>query len=71
MAEKIYKRLSRELEDITKNPILGAEIKVIGDDITKWHVIIDGPPDSPYAGGKFVISIDFSSDNYPFKCPYI
>ena len=43
---------------------------MIEDDITKWNVLIDGPQDSPYAGGKFLIIIDFSN-NYPFKCPYI
>ena len=31
-------------------------------------MILKGPADSLYAGGKFVVNIDFS-DNYPFKCP--
>ena len=38
------------------------------DQITNWNVILLGPADSPYTGGKFIVNIDFS-DNYPFKCP--
>ena len=33
-------------------------------------MILNGPADSPYTGGKFVVNIDFS-DNYPFKSPNI
>ena len=38
--------------------------------MTNWNVKLPGPEGSPYAGGTFVINIDFS-DNYPFKCPKI
>jgi len=32
-------------------------------------VTIDGPKDSPYAGGKYKLGIEF--ENYPFKFPKI
>lgn len=38
----------------------------IGDNI--WNVVMDGPVDSPYAGGKFKIQIEFPA-NYPNECP--
>lgn len=38
----------------------------IGDNI--WNIIMDGPVDSPYAGGKFKIRIEFPED-YPNECP--
>ena len=38
----------------------------IGDTI--WNVVMDGPIDSPYAGGKFKIQIEFPQ-NYPTDCP--
>ena len=68
MAARQSKRLSKEMKDLNNDPIPGVEIKIIDDNITMWNVVIDGPEDSPYAGGKFVVKIDFS-DNYPFKCP--
>ena len=37
-----------------------------GDSV--WNVIMDGPKDSPYMGGKFKIRITFPK-NYPTECP--
>lgn len=37
------------------------------DNIMRWNVIIAGPEGTPYAGGRFVVSLNF--DNYPFKFP--
>lgn len=44
------------------------EITVVDDDIFKWDVRIVGPDQSPYAGGTFVLRIEFPSQ-YPFKAP--
>ena len=33
-----------------------------------WDIIMDGPKDSPYMGGKFKIRITFTN-NYPTECP--
>lgn len=33
-----------------------------------WNIVMDGPKDSPYAGGKFKIRITFG-DNYPSEVP--
>ena len=38
----------------------------IGDNV--WNVIMDGPVDSPYNGGKFKIRIEFPG-GYPSECP--
>lgn len=35
---------------------------------TVWNIIMDGPKDSPYMGGKFKIRITFPI-NYPNGCP--
>ena len=38
------------------------------EDMFKWDCEIQGPDGSPYAGGKFVLRIEFPSQ-YPFKAP--
>ena len=68
MAARQQKRLSKEMNDMKNDPIPGVTIDLVNDQITNWNVHIEGPADSPYAGGKFTVNVDFS-DNYPFKCP--
>ena len=68
MAARQQKRLAKEMGDFKNDPVQGVEINLVHDNIAIWDVVIDGPKDTPYAGGKFTVNIDFS-DNYPFKCP--
>ena len=58
------------MNDFNNAPVAGVTIDLVGDAITNWNVHIDGPAGTPYEGGKFTVSIDFS-DNYPFKCPKV
>lgn len=41
-----------------------------GTDLTHLKGTLTGPPDTPYAGGKFVVDIKIP-DGYPFKPPQI
>ena len=53
-----------------KNIVEGVSIAIVGDSLANWNATINGPQDSPYEGGKFVVNIDYS-DNYPFKAPKV
>jgi len=63
------KRLLKERSKLEKEPLAFVSgIESVQDDMFRWHCHIDGPPDSPYAGGKFVLLLDFPTQ-YPFKPP--
>jgi len=63
------RRIMSELRMITDDPIEGIEF-IPSDDIYRWNVIIHGPEDTPYKGGKFKLLIVFPQD-YPFHSPLI
>ena len=66
----ISKRLAQEIKDLEKSPVPHCSAGPSGNNMMKWDATIIGPPDTPYEGGIFKLSIDFSHD-YPFKPPTI
>ena len=41
-----------------------------GDNIYEWEATIQGPHDTPYEGGKFILDMIFP-ENYPIKPPVV
>ncbi len=66
----IARRLAHHIRDMETNPppLCHAQPKDAVKDISHWIGYIDGPEDTPYAGGRFHLTIDFPSE-YPFKPP--
>merc|ERR1712070_607714 len=46
----------------------GVHVFPASDDVSFWRVLIEGPQDSPFAGGVFVLSV-VVPDNYPITPP--
>ena len=69
-ADLSKRRLEKELVDVTNEPQPGISVGLEGDNLYEWEAIIQGPPDTPYEGGKFVLHISFP-ENYPMKPPVV
>lgn len=61
------KRIYKELEDVDADKASGVTLEVL-EGLNHLRGTFTGPPDSPYAGGLFVVDIQVP-DEYPFKPP--
>jgi ubiquitin-conjugating enzyme E2 D/E len=68
MAFTFMKRLTQEQNDMMNNPPSNCSAGPINNDILHWSAIINGPDETPYAGGFFKLDIKIPSE-YPFKPP--
>lgn len=70
MESKHIKRLNRDIQNILKDPLDNDGIYFWwnDDNITEIYVLIIGPNETPYAGGYFLIKLNFPK-NYPHEHP--
>jgi ubiquitin-conjugating enzyme E2 G1 len=62
-------RLSKELQELQKNPVEGFSAGLVDDsNLFEWEVFIVGPPETLYEGGFFKALLKFPEE-YPNKPP--
>ena len=64
------RRIQSEHKEMINNPPANCSGGPMFDDIFKWQATIIGPTGTPYEGGIFNLSVDFTQD-YPFKPPKV
>ncbi|CAI2374706.1 unnamed protein product [Moneuplotes crassus] len=65
--DKTNKRL---VKDVGKLVSLDYEIEIKADNMSEFTIILDGPQDSPYEGGKWKLLVTLP-EQYPYKSPSI
>ena len=66
---RIQKEYTHILDNLDTNKFVQS-IDTINDDISHWRISFNGPIETPYEDGVFVLDIKFSKE-YPFKFPNI
>jgi len=64
------KRIQEELAAMTKSPPPFCTAGPDRSNLYRWNATIAGPPNSPYQGGMFKLSIEFKRD-YPQSPPEV
>ncbi|AFZ81741.1 ubiquitin-conjugating enzyme E2, putative [Theileria equi strain WA] len=54
--------LKRQYIELTKDPCSMFSVGLEDDDIFKWRVCFEGPPETPYEGGIFSVILTFPED---------
>ncbi|ORC93519.1 ubiquitin-conjugating enzyme E2 [Trypanosoma theileri] len=64
------RRLQKELCELSKEPSSFCVTAPSRQTILRWYFILNGPPGTPYEGGRYLGKLKFPS-NYPLKPPDI
>lgn len=70
MSTPARRRLMRDFRRLQQDPPQGVTGAPLEDDIMKWNAVIFGPDDTPWEGGTFKLTLNFTED-YPNKPPQV
>ncbi|CAE7823169.1 UBC36 [Symbiodinium sp. KB8] len=63
-------RIVKETQKLAKDPVEGIEATPYVDNLRHFDVSVQGPPDSPYAGGTFKLEL-YLPEDYPMSPPKV
>ncbi|KAJ2611101.1 ubiquitin-conjugating enzyme E2 N [Coemansia sp. RSA 1365] len=66
----VPKRILKEIERLNRDPVPGIKVSSIEDNIRYFNVIMAGPSQSPYKGGRFKLEL-FLPEEYPMSPPKV
>ncbi|BDA50884.1 Ubiquitin-conjugating enzyme E2 K [Coccomyxa sp. Obi] len=61
-------RIQKELKEIDRDKTSGVTVKITGNNLQRLSGYVEGPRDTAYEGGYFVVDIQLD-DQYPFVPP--
>ena len=64
------KRIMKEYRECSETKDYDFEVKLINNTYNNWYLTFDGPNDTLYQNGRFMLSIKFGNE-YPFVPPNI
>ncbi|CAL8461877.1 g1408 [Coccomyxa elongata] len=70
MSTPARKRLMRDFRRLQQDPPQGVNGSPNPDNIMLWNAVIFGPEDTPWDGGTFKLSLQFTEE-YPNKAPVV
>ncbi|VUZ44906.1 unnamed protein product [Hymenolepis diminuta] len=68
MSSSLSPRIIKETQRLQTEPIDGIEVEIDETNARFFHVIVNGPKDSPYEGGRFKLQL-FLPEEYPMTAP--
>jgi len=70
MTTPARRRLLRDFKRLQSDPPQGVSGAPLENNILKWMAVIFGPDETPWEGGTFKLSLEFTED-YPNKAPTV
>ncbi|DBA01718.1 TPA: hypothetical protein N0F65_010128 [Lagenidium giganteum] len=70
MSTAARRRLMRDFRKLQNDPPSGVSGAPMDNNIMVWQAVIFGPDDTPWEGGTFNLTLEFSED-YPNKAPTV
>jgi ubiquitin-conjugating enzyme E2 A len=70
MSTPARKRLLKDFKRLQKDPPTGIQAAPQDNNVMMWQAVIIGPDDTPWEGGVFRLSLEFTEE-YPNKPPLV
>lgn len=64
------RRIQYEINELNNDKTILCTATQLGESKQEWILTMNGPPDTPYSTGIFILNMDFSAD-HPFSPPKV